>query len=149
MADICWKQRDSGKHVLMLPTNPNALIPLAGDVSVNVGLWVRGVLSAGAKTFTRYVAVITETTTFVGMLEMWSQATGRDAVFVKCSDEEYKAIWGPLGKEMVDQMRFGEEVPGWLEGYDVLGMEELGLKMGGGGEVVGSKEAFERVKDRL
>lgn len=117
---------------------------------MTVGVWVRQVLANPQKSIGKYATVATEVLTFEQMLAAWSEVTGKPAVFVETSVEEYERIWGIPGREIAMQLKFGEQIDDWYEAYrgkgGVLTQEELGIKPE---EVSGFKYALEQVKSLL
>jgi len=91
------------------------------------GIFVRQILAAGSKAFTKYARVATETRSFGEMLKIWNEVTGRQGVYVQCSYETYEELWGVAGREFGEQLKWGELVPDWMAGYDSLSEEELGV----------------------
>ncbi|KAB2580290.1 putative sugar transporter protein [Lasiodiplodia theobromae] len=138
----------SGKYVLALPTKPSATIPITGDVSVTVGLWVRQVLANPGKTLGKYASVHTEVISFEKMARDWSEVTGKPAVFAEISVEGYEQLWGVAGREIADQLKFGEHVSDWHAhlGDLYVSKEELGISPE---EAKGFKYALEQLKAHL
>lgn len=65
------------------------------------------------------------------MLDLWSEATGKDAVFVQISPEDYEKLWPFWGTEMAIMYRFWEKAGqnSWTAvGEDVITIEQLGLE---------------------
>lgn len=111
-------------------------------MSVNPGIWVRQVLATGDKAFGKYANVALEKLTFREMLEVWSERTGKPAVFVQCSIEEYTGLWGPPGTELALQFKYGELCDPWAENEDFVSPEDLGIDKD---EVVGHRGAIEKL----
>ncbi|KAF2183958.1 NAD(P)-binding protein [Zopfia rhizophila CBS 207.26] len=135
-----------GKYIQLLPTPSTAKIPVSGDMTVTPGIWVRQILANPSKSLGKYADVAPEILTFGEMMEMWSEVTGRQGIFVECSQEDFEKIWGPAGNEMAMQFKFGELLDDWHEGYDFVGMEELEIKAE---EVPGFRKAIEGLKGLL
>lgn len=127
----------------MLPTKPDAKVLLAGDLSVNPGIWVRQVLTAGPKAYGRYANVALEKWTFQEMLDEWSQITGKRGVFVECTGEAYECLWGAAGAELALQLKYGELCDPWAEREDFITPQELGINAD---EVVGFTGAIEKLR---
>ncbi|KAK5686589.1 hypothetical protein LTS10_002709 [Elasticomyces elasticus] len=89
-----------GKYIWMQPSKADALLPICGDVGVNVGVYI------------------------------WSKVSGRDAEYVPISPHAFEALWGPGGKEMAMQYQSGELWDDWdtLKPGEVCTPEELGIK---------------------
>jgi hypothetical protein len=77
------------------------------------------------------------------MLTIWGKVTGRQTLYIQCSHAEFGEAWGIGGTELGDQLVFGEAVPAWEVGLDVLGMEALGIKKE---DVVGLQGTLEGLK---
>ena len=112
-----------GKYVWPQPTPATALLPLTGDVTHNVGVFVRAILSHPAKTHGKYLCVKTETLTFQQILSIWSEVSGKEAVYIEVNFEEFEKLWGVFGVEMAMQYKFGEVAEG---DWEIL-MREKGL----------------------
>lgn len=80
------------------------------------------------------------------MLKLWSQVTGRPAVYVHANANVFEELWGPMGKELADQLRFGVMVPDYLAGCEVVSTEDLGIM---NLEEFGTRKAFESLKELL
>lgn len=115
----------------MAPTSPDIKVLLAGDVSVNTGIWVRQVLAAGRRAQHGRVAnVALERWTFQQMMDEWSRITGKPGVFVQCTGEAYERMWGPVGAELALQFRLGELCDPWAKTAltgEFLTPRELGI----------------------
>jgi hypothetical protein len=100
---------------------------LAGDMTVNPGIWVRQALATGAAAFGRYANVA---------LERWSfqQITGKRAAVVPVSEATWTRLWGAAGTELAWQFKFGELCDPWAPGPDFISPGELGINTD---EVVG------------
>ncbi|KAF2196215.1 NAD(P)-binding protein [Delitschia confertaspora ATCC 74209] len=121
----------SGKHVFIYSTPSAVKIPWSGNMSVSGRIWVRQLLSHAPKSFGKYAVVV---------------LSGKDAVYVQCSYEEYERVWGMGGRELGNQLKFGGLVEDCTVGYDVMGMDELEIKKE---EVGGVRESFEGVRGML
>ncbi|KAF2688511.1 NAD(P)-binding protein, partial [Lentithecium fluviatile CBS 122367] len=132
-----------GKYAQIVPTPPSARIPVAGDMTVTPGIWVRQILANPSLTHTKYANVAPETLSFGEMLDMWSEVTGRQGVYLQVSPQDYEKAWGVGGAELADQLVFGEQVADWNEGVQAVGMSELGIKEE---EVPGLKATIEGLK---
>ncbi|KAF2640724.1 NAD(P)-binding protein [Massarina eburnea CBS 473.64] len=135
-----------GKYVQILPTPASAHIPVAGDLSINSGVWVRQILAKPSVSKGKYAQVGPETLTFGEMMKIWSEVTGRQGEFLQSSVEDFSRIWGIGGEEMASQLVFGEAVPDWTQDLPFVGMEELGIAKE---EVPGLKATLEELKALL
>lgn len=132
-----------GLHIQLLPTKADAKILLAGDMSVNPGIWVRQILASGAKTFGKMANVALELWTFQQMMDEWSRVTGKRGAFVECSVEDFTKLWGEMGLELAVQFKFGESCSPWDETADFVTADELGIDAS---EVVGFSGTIEGLK---
>jgi len=122
------------------------VIPVSGDIRVTPGIWTRQILANPEKTKTKFVDIAPETLSFGEMLDIYGEVTGRQVGYVQCSIGDYEKIWGPGGKELADQLVFGEQFEqGWGSEGGVP-MAELGIKPE---EVPGFRKTIESLKDQL
>ncbi|OQV09346.1 hypothetical protein CLAIMM_13476 [Cladophialophora immunda] len=95
------EQKSTGKHVHLVPWSPQCPVTLVGSHKDNVGPVVRAILQQGpTKLGTRHVVAALEETTAEGMLKMWSEVTGKDAVHVQISMADYEKLWPVWATEM-------------------------------------------------
>lgn len=113
---------------------------------MNPGIWVRQVLRTGHRAYGKYANVALEKWTFQQMLDVWSEITGKKAVFVETTLEAWTALWGPAGNELGLQFRFGEMCDPWEVTAEHISAEELGIKEE---EVVGCRGTLEGLKGFL
>ncbi|KAK5709160.1 hypothetical protein LTR17_020036 [Elasticomyces elasticus] len=123
-----------GKYIWMQPSKADALLPICGDVGVNVGVYVR--------------AASIRTSREGNILKIWSEVSGRNAEYVPISPHAFEALWGPGGKEMAMQYQSGELWDDWdtLKPGEVCTPEELGIKSE---ELVGLKQELVILKSKL
>ncbi|KAK1830949.1 NAD(P)-binding protein [Podospora conica] len=133
----------SGQWIQAMPTKPDATILLAGDLTTTPGVWVRQVLATGHKAYGKYANVALEKWSFQQMLDVWSEITGRKAVFVETTKESWTKMWGPLGEELAQQFKFGEICDPWEETDEFISPAELGIRED---EVIGFRGALEKLK---
>ncbi|KAK4959956.1 hypothetical protein LTR10_002845 [Elasticomyces elasticus] len=140
--------KSGGKYIWMQPSKGDALLPICGDVGVNVGVYVRAALKHPDKSRGKYVYVRTDRLSFPDILRIWSEVSGRDAEYVPISPHAFEALWGPGGKEMAMQYQSGELWDDWdtLKPGEVCTPEELGIKTE---ELVGLKQELEILKSKL
>jgi hypothetical protein len=142
-------QPGTGKYVWLLPTKPECLLPIAGEITVNTGLVVEAVLSQPKLTLpAKYVSVVSESKNVVDILKTWEKVTGKQAIYVEASDEAYGALYGPYGTEIADQFRFLEASGSWetLQPEDVfVTIDQLGLS----GKLIGHEQALTELKAEL
>lgn len=127
----------------MLPTEPNAKVLLAGDMTVNPGIWVRQVLATGAKAFGRYANVALEKWSFQEMIDVWSEITGKNGVLLETTIDAFTKLWGPAGNEVGLQLKFGELCDPWEEDETFIMPEELSIDAS---EAVGFRGTIEGLK---
>lgn len=137
------RQPQNGQYIQVLPTKPDAKVLLAGDMSVNPGIWVRQAIASAPNSFGKYANVALENWTFQKMADVWSEVTGKRCVFVECSVEAFSALWGPAGQELALQFKFGELCNPWAETKDHISAQELGISEE---EVVGFRGTIEGLK---
>lgn len=113
-----------------------------------MGVFVSAILANPAKTHGRYVNVKSEIKTFEEILKVWSEVTGKDAVYVELTLAEYEKIWGAYGREMAMQYAFGAENPDWevMRKDLVVSPAELGVTAN---QLVGLKGNLEQLKAKL
>ncbi|KAH9872521.1 hypothetical protein IAQ61_005357 [Plenodomus lingam] len=133
----------TGKYIQTLPTKANAKILLSGDMTVNPGIWVRQVLATGSEAYGKYANVALEKWTFQDMVDVWSEVTGKQCVFLETTSEAITALHGVVGNELALQFQFGEACDPWEETKDHIRPEELGIDRS---EVVGFRGTIEGLK---
>ncbi len=131
---LTCSQPGTGQYIQILATDPNAKVLLAGDMTVNPGIWVRQALATGSAAFGKYANVALERWSFQEMIDKWSEITGKRGVVIQVSEEVWTKFWGPAGTELAWQFKYGELVDPWAVGDDFISAEELGIDSG---EVVG------------
>ncbi|KAK5655490.1 hypothetical protein OQA88_5761 [Cercophora sp. LCS_1] len=117
----------TGQHIQILASDPNAKVLLAGDMTVNPGIWVRQTLATGKAAFGKYANVALERWSFQEMMDKWSEITGKKGVVLQVSEAEWTRFWGPAGTELSWQFKFGELCDPWAVGKDHISAEELGI----------------------
>ncbi|KAK3069369.1 hypothetical protein LTR53_012336 [Teratosphaeriaceae sp. CCFEE 6253] len=137
-----------GKYLWMQPSKPEALLPICGDVGVNVGVYVRAALEHAERSRGKYVYVRTDRLSFPDILKVWSEVSGKEAEYVPVSPQAFEALWGVAGKEMAMQYRSGEMWEDWdtLKPGEVCTMQELGVRSE---QLVGLKQELVKLKDQL
>lgn len=121
---------------------------MAGDVSVNIGLYVAAILRNPSVSLpAKYIFLITESISFADATKVWSEVTGKEAVYVEVSAEKFDILFPKFGGELAAQMKWGEALEEWsslkegmVSGRE-LGVDEKGL--------VGFKAFLEGVKGSL
>ncbi|KAK9770366.1 hypothetical protein AB5N19_13966 [Seiridium cardinale] len=133
----------TGQYIQLAPTKPDAKVLLAGDLTVNPGIWVRQAIATAPKSFEKYANVALERWSFQQMIDTWSEVTGKKGRFIECSIEDYSKVWGTAGKEIGLQFKFGEKCNPWAETNAHISPEELGINPR---EVVGFRGTMEGLK---
>jgi len=78
----------------------------------------------------RYVSAVIAKTSFGGVLEDWSKATGKPSAYLQVSSEAYERLWGAFGAVEGANLRYFEEYGklSWdISGETVLTARDLGL----------------------
>ena len=119
-----------GKWIWMQPCKADALLPVAGDVGVNLGVFIVAALAHPDKSRGKYIYVRTDRLSFTDILKIWSEVAGKEATYTPTSVEAFEALWGPAGREMAMQYSSGELWDDWpsLKPNEVCTPEELGIK---------------------
>ncbi|KAF1837685.1 NAD(P)-binding protein [Decorospora gaudefroyi] len=132
-----------GQYIQTLPTKPEAICLLAGDMTVNPGIWVRQVLATGSAAYTKYTNVALEKWTFQQMVDVWSEVTGKKCIFAGISLEAVTQLYGAMGNELALQFKYGEACDPWEVTDEFISPEELGISED---EVVGFRGTIEGLK---
>jgi hypothetical protein len=112
-------------------------------MTVNPGIWVRQVLATGEKAYGKYANVALEKWTFQQMMDVWSEITGKQGVYMETTIDAWTKLWGPAGNELGLQFKFGEMCDPWEETEEFISPEELGIDKN---EVVGFRGTIEGLK---
>lgn len=94
----------------------------------------------------KYVDIAPETLSFGKMLEIYGEVTGRQTAYIQSSVEDYVSLWGIPGKELADQLVFGEQFKDGWGSSESISKEDLGIK---DDEWPGFKQTLEGLKDQL
>lgn len=118
-----------GKYIWIQPSAASALLPVSGNLSVNLGVFAVAALTHPDKTRGRYINVRSEILTFEDILQVWSEVAGKQAVYVPISKQQFEKVWGPAGEEMALQYEFGESHGDWesMRKDQVCQPEEMGI----------------------
>ena len=137
-----------GKYIWMQPSKPDALLPISGEVSNNLGVFAVAALNHPEKTRGKYIDVRSDLLTFEEVLKVWSEVTGKDAVYVNVEPEAFNKLWGPAGVEMTMQYQSGELWGDWerLKGGDVVQPGEIGISKD---QLIDLKGDLMKLKDKL
>ncbi len=123
----------TGKHLQLGNYAPDTPILTIGDVSVNIGPFVRAAVEQRGKTAGGKIvlASIGEEHTAGEMLQLWAKEKGTKAQFVRISGEDFREAWPLQGEELGGMMEFWDEARerAWTdpEGATVLTREDLGV----------------------
>lgn len=116
---------------------------VAGDMTVNPGIWVRQIIASGDKAYGKYANVALEKLTFQEMVDIWSDVTGKKCVFTEITTDAATKLFGDAGSELAMQFKFGEECDPWVVTEEHISPSELGIH---GNEVVGCRGTLEGLK---
>jgi uncharacterized protein YbjT (DUF2867 family) len=138
----------SGKYIWMQPSRADAILPVSGHVSTNLGVFAVAALSHPEKTRGKYLDVRSDLLTFPEILKVWSEVTGKAAEYVPCPPETFNALWGPAGVEMSMQYQSGELWGDWerLKGADMIQPGEIGISKD---QLVDLRGDLMKLKDKL
>ncbi|KAG7439852.1 NmrA-like family protein-like protein [Guyanagaster necrorhizus] len=141
-------EEEGGKYGWLLPCTPRAAVPMMGQTSANVGVFVSVILAKPEKTLpSKYVLGSVETLTMGRVLELWGEANGVETVFIQKDEEEFIASCyaGPVvGRELALNMKYFEFAETWAKSgvVEFLRKEDLGIE---DAELVSMKQAFARM----
>ncbi|KAG7112055.1 hypothetical protein HYQ46_008349 [Verticillium longisporum] len=90
----------SDVYAWIQPSRQDAILPIAGDVSHNVGVVVEGILEAGPKSFGKVAVVITDYLNMTDVVKVWQSVSGQKGVYLGVSDEAYERIWALLARNL-------------------------------------------------
>lgn len=121
---------------------------MAGDVSVNIGVYVSAILRNPSVSLpAKYAFVSTESVSVADTLKTWTQVTGKEAEYVEVSAEKFDALFPQIGGELAAQLKWGETVPDWRGlKAGIVSAEDLGVEEK---DLVGLKGFLEGVKGLL
>ena len=141
-------QAPSAKYIWIQPSTAEALIPMAGDVSVNIGVYACAILANPEITLpAKYTLIQTETVSHEGVVKTWSEVTGKKAEYVQTSMSVFAKLFGNMGRELAHQCMWFEDVQGWgALRMGLLTAKDLGIDED---ELVGLKECLGRLQAHL
>lgn len=112
-----------------MPVSPSTPITTIGSAQENVGHFAMAIFNAPQLTLpSKYVLAATETVTAGDMLKIWSKITGKPAVFLQISLDDYNRLWPKRGREVGLMIQFWERAQekSWaIEG--LLTSKDLGI----------------------
>jgi len=122
----------ANKHLQLANYAPDTPLSTIGDVSENVGAFVKAAVEQPEKTRNGAVVLAaTETREAGEMLQAWAAARGTKAQFVRVSGEAFREAWPVWADEMGVMMEFWDEFRdrSWSrpDGGKVLTKEDLGI----------------------
>ncbi|KAK8044090.1 hypothetical protein PG993_004114 [Apiospora rasikravindrae] len=141
-----------GGYLLPLPSKPDAMLPMAGNLELNAGILVEAVLRAGpAKTGNKIAICITDYRPIREVADALTKLTGGEkrVAYAELSDAHNARLYGDFGTEMAAQLRWSEAYPDWhrFEPDRTLDLAaDLGLEKG---KLVNFEQALEAIKDQL
>jgi NAD(P)-dependent dehydrogenase (short-subunit alcohol dehydrogenase family) len=133
----------SDNWILTIPTKPDAKVLLAGDLSVNPGIWVRQIIASGLKAHGKYANLALEKWTWQQVIDEWSTVTGHKGMVMETSVEAWTKLWGPIAQLLAGQFKLGEICDPWEETDKFITPKELGIDEK---EVVGFRGVIEKLK---
>ncbi|KAI9650251.1 hypothetical protein NHQ30_000264 [Ciborinia camelliae] len=120
----------AGKYVQHMPVSPSTPITTMGDAKKNIGRYVLAILKQLSLTLpSKYVLAATETITAGGMLNLWPKVTGKPALYLQTSLEDYDRLWPKWGKEVALMLQLWEvaKEKSWAMN-DLLTCDDFGMK---------------------
>ena len=134
-----------GTYIWLNPVSHKAVIPSAGDATVNVGVFAKAILEQPGKTLGKYAAVVADMPTHEELLGYWSEVTGKRAAFLEANGKDWVKAFGSFGEELYLNMKVFEENPRWVFDNNPLSGKDLGIES----QLVGTKATLECLKDQL
>lgn len=134
-----------GQYIWLMPVAGSVVIPSAGDISVNVGAFVKAILAQPQNTKGKYVACVADTITHEKLLEHWSAATGKRATFVQAAAADWNKAFGPAGEELYLNLKAFEENDKWYLDNAPLLAKDLGIES----EIVNTENFLKNAKESL
>lgn len=134
-----------GLHAWMMPVSRGTVLPSAGDVGINVGVFTKAILEQPEKTLGKYAAVVADTPTHDEVLKYWMAATGKTAVFLQVDSNDWCKAFGEAAEELYLNLKAFEENDRWAFDNDPLSGKDLGIEK----DLVGTKACLEKLKDQL
>ncbi|KAK8054312.1 hypothetical protein PG996_013613 [Apiospora saccharicola] len=141
----------NGGYLLALPSKPDAMLPIAGNLQVNAGILVEAVLKAGpSKAGHGKIAIcVTGYRPISEVADVVTKLTGntKRVAYAEMSDAHVARLYGDFGTEIAAQLRWSEVYPDWHQFAPdrTLGLADLGIE----GKLVEFEEAVEAVKGQM
>ncbi|KAH7308619.1 NmrA-like family protein-like protein [Stachybotrys elegans] len=129
------------KHLHVMPVPSTTLWPLAGDVSVNTGLYVKAILSQPQLTLPgKYVRLATEFMSGADVLSLWDSTHGTETAYIEVTLETYDKLWPRWGEVLGGSFVYWRDLG--PKAFDREGLVTNDhLKIEG---LVGTEEAFRK-----
>lgn len=133
-----------GTYAYIQPVAPSTPLSVAGDISVNVGVVVKAIVSNPSKTLGgKYVLLEVQIISNGEYLQLWGKVTGRKVHYLQVSLEEYNKLFPKLGAEVVVSMQYFEyATKAWSGDKEPLTAADLGVQPG---ELATLEKAFETI----
>lgn len=134
------------------PAKPDAFVPWT-DVS-DIGVFVSALLAKPDVALpATYINCVKEYLTYQDALKIWSEVTGRAAVYATVADQDFQTLYGPGSSEFVQQMMYfvaadrdWANAYGSLDPSPVIGAAELEIA---DGDLIDFKGSLEANSDKL
>ncbi|PNY27047.1 NmrA-like family domain-containing protein 1 [Tolypocladium capitatum] len=126
--------KTSGSYVQLSTASPTTPILSIGSPLGNIGAFALAILRQPRKTLPgRFVCAYVEETTAGKMLQDWGQVTGKRAVYVQTSLDDFSNVWPMWGLEMGVMMKMWDELREriWTGEDGILTKDDLGLSAEG------------------
>ncbi|KAJ9604694.1 hypothetical protein H2200_010808 [Cladophialophora chaetospira] len=127
------------RHLVLLPISESTLFGITGDQNINIGIFVRGILSRGGICGGKHVFCNYETIPVAEYYARWAVVAGKQVHHVQISMEDFCKMMPNYGLEMGVMLQFwsayGERS---FSGEDLISAEQLGIE----NELVGLEEAW-------
>ncbi|KAM0259701.1 hypothetical protein ACHAQJ_003135 [Trichoderma viride] len=132
------------KYVLFQGSPSSVLMKSVGEAAVNVGLFVKAIITQPEKTRGKFVLADVEDLTTGEFLAAWSTGQGKQAQYVQVEKQLYYSLWPVWAEEMDKMQMFWEAAKdkSWTEEMDVLTKDDLNIT-----GLVTTVEAFAKMTD--
>ena len=123
---------------------------VSGDIDHNIGVFASALLAKPEISLpAKYAFVYTDIMPYKGMMEQWSEVTGRRSTYVQVDRKTYEGLWGTeYGTELALMFEAMEKQPDWSNGHgdDVVDGKALGIP---DSDLLNLKGSLEKDKDKL
>jgi hypothetical protein len=136
-------QKTCGKHVQLFPVSEDTPITTVGDPKVNTGIYALAIFNQPQLTIGKIVLAQSETKTTREIVDLWSQTSGKPAVYIQVSLDHYDILWPKWGREVGIMLQFWEAVreKSWTADEPVLTKDDLSIS-----GLIGLEEVFSSFK---